>query len=144
MAFEIDNPIPDDEKLFRHVPKAKRPQDYWVTAQNRPTSAAFRDKDKGREVSVDRAKYGGCVESVLRERTLAVVSLVAGKCRPFYKEVLHDPVEPEEPYGPNPAHSIICDPYGPPLPKEIEHSVRSSMASVAQLEWMAPGEPDFQ
>ena len=142
MAFPIDNPIPNEELLYRRVPKAKRdPQVFWVAAQNRPTSAVF--KDKLREVSVDRAKYGSAT-TVRNEKTLAVVSLSAGQSRACGKDALHAPVQAGEPGGPNQAHSIICDPSNEALLDEEEHAARDALASVARLEWMAPGEPGFQ
>ncbi len=142
MAFKIDNPIPDEERLFRHVPKAKDdPLLYWNSKQNRPRGLAFRDKD--RRASADREKHHGSAGTVLRPSTLIVVSILAGECRRCGKEAAHDPLNPEDEGGPNEAHSVICNPGGIRKSKQEEAVACDALAFASQTVWMTLGEPSF-
>ena len=139
MAFPVES-IPDDDRLFRNVPN--KPEDFWVAAQNRPSSAAFKGKkdesDRRFRTSVNWQKHK-TVEECRHPKSMAIVAVTPIQCRSTGKEAEHTPIPDGQPYGPNRAHSDICDPYGKPMSKNQDSVASSKLAEVAVVVWPEDG-----
>lgn len=118
MAFPREV-IPDDDKLFSRI----HPQQF---PGGKPSSAAF-DKEN---LSVNWAKYQ-TPEGTTKPNSVAVVALVAGECRKIGQKVEHAPIEPDEPDGPNQAHSEIRG--------KKSYSIKCKLRDMAVMVWQKPG-----
>lgn len=118
MAFTIEE-IPDSDALLHHVP-----HQMWVAAEERPSSACFKKKPS---LSVNWIRYSS-VTHTRREKSFAVISLLAGGCRSIGQEVQHSPIEADEPFGPNQAHTDILG--------EKPQPVADQLARLARVEWI--------
>ena len=135
MAFPVENPLADEEIIYRSVPRKGNPA-FWNESQNRPSTAAFWDKHN--RVSVNWHRYMPDPTDSARRNAQAVVSLLVGDCRASRKEVDHTPIQAEEPFGPNQAHAEICDPAGTPLDDEERAIARDELSRRAVRVWQAP------
>jgi hypothetical protein len=115
MAFRVEE-IPDDANLFNRIHASH-------FLEGIVSSAAFNQE----RLSVNWQKYRNA-ESTADANSLAVVALVAGDCRELEQTVVHAPIEPEDPCGPNQAHSEICGVKS----KSIKRKLRDSAMLVWQ------------
>jgi hypothetical protein len=95
MAFAVEE-IPDEALLFRRILLLHRLEDGGIS------SAAFDDS----EMSVNWEKYSDAAAAADANSTY-VVSLITGDCRALGQQVIHCPVEPGQPFGPNQAHAEV-------------------------------------
>lgn len=96
MAFDVEI-IPDEARLFRRINEIHRLADGGIS------SAAFNDP----EMSVNWEKYSDAA-TARDANSSYVVSLLAGECRALKQIVIHCPIDPGKPFGPNRAHSEVC------------------------------------
>jgi hypothetical protein len=97
MAFAIEV-IPDNANLFRRIHHT-----HYDAKTGMVSSAAFRDD----RLSVNWEKYSDAKSSA-DKNSVAVVALVSGGCKTFGQTVEHTPIEPNQPCGPNQAHTEVC------------------------------------
>ncbi|HWD93751.1 MAG TPA: hypothetical protein VG938_15530 [Verrucomicrobiae bacterium] len=95
MAFAVEE-IPDEARLFRRILLLHRLENGGIS------SAAFDTA----EMSVNWEKYSNAAAAA-DENSTYVVSLVTGDCRALGQQVVHCPVEPDQPFGPNQAHAEV-------------------------------------
>ncbi len=114
MAFRVEE-IPDEANLFNRIHRSHFPG-------GEVSSAAFNQE----RLSVNWEKYRNA-ESTADSNSVAVVSLVAGECRKLKQTVEHTPIEPEEQFGPNQAHSEVCG--------TKTKSIRCQLRDAAKLVW---------
>jgi hypothetical protein len=114
MAFPVEE-IPDDANLFNRIHRNHFPG-------GKVSSVAF-DQER---LSVNCEKYRSA-EDTADTNSAAVVALAAGECRKLEQTVEHAPIEPEEPSGPNQAHSEICG--------NKSKSIRRKLRDSAKLVW---------
>jgi len=95
MAFAVEV-IPDSDSLYRRIHRSH------LTPEGKISSAAFKDE----QMSVNWEKYCDA-KSCANESSVAVAALIAAECRALSQTVLHAPVEPDQPSGPNQAHAEV-------------------------------------
>jgi hypothetical protein len=96
MAFAVEI-IPNDSNLFRRIHPTH------LLPEGKISSAAFKQE----RMSVNWDKYSDAKNSA-SENSVAVVALVAHDCRELGQTVEHNPIEPNQPSGPNQAHAEVC------------------------------------
>jgi len=116
MAFEVEV-VPPEASLLLRVHK-----NMFVWREERPSSACFDYP----ELSTNWLKYSS-VDATKNLDSVAVVSLVAQKCRNLNQEVVHAPINEGEPYGPNQAHTHVRGPK--------TKIIRDKLARMAELVW---------
>jgi hypothetical protein len=115
MAFRIEA-IPDDAKLFNRIHRDH------LTSEGVISSQAFNQP----RLSVNWEKYS-TPERTADANSALVVSLVAKGCRQLQQTVEHTPIEPDQPFGPNQAHTEICGNKSP--------SIRRKLRDMATVAW---------
>lgn len=115
MAFAVES-ISDDANLFRRIHRDH------LTPEGVISSQAFKQE----RLSVNWEKYSDAAKTA-DENSVAVTALVCGECRKLNQTVEHTPIEPDQPFGPNQAHSEICGSKG----KTIRHQLRD----LAKFVW---------
>lgn|SRR5208282_1926705 len=115
MAFAIES-IPDDANLFRRI------HGVHLTPEGIISSQAYKQE----RLSVNWEKYSDA-QSTADENSFAVTALVCGDCRELNQMVEHTPIEPDQQFGPNQAHSEICGNKN----KTIRHQLRD----LARIVW---------
>lgn len=121
MAFDVEE-IPDQANLFRKVHP-----NFFDKENGKVSSAAF-DKD---DMSVNWEKYRTAEQSA-DEKSAVVVALLAGDCRQLKQTVLHTPIEPEQEFGPNQAHTEV---FG-----KKTKAVKTEMKDKARIVWRREGQ----
>ena len=96
MAFAVEE-IPDDAGLFRRIHRNH------VNGEGIISSQAFKQE----RLSVNWNKYSD-VQNTGDRNSAAVATLICGECRALGQTVEHTPIEPDQPFGPNQAHSEVC------------------------------------
>src|SRR5438876_11953298 len=96
MAFAVEE-IPDDAGLFRRIHRNH------VNREGIISSQAFKQE----RLSVNWNKYSDAQNTADRN-SAAVAALICGECRALGQTVEHTPIEPDQPFGPNQAHSEVC------------------------------------
>ena len=97
MAFAVEA-IPDDANLFRRIH-----QNHYDAKTGNVSSAAFRDE----RLSVNWEKYSDAKNSA-DKNSAAVVAVISGDCKTLGQTIEHTPIEPDQPAGPNQAHTEVC------------------------------------
>src|SRR5439155_16000093 len=97
MAFAIED-ILDNANLFCKVHRTHYNETTGVVS-----SAAFKQE----RMSVNWEKYKTAKDSA-DANSSAVVALVAKDCRELNQRIEHTPIEPDQPSGPNQAHTEVC------------------------------------
>ena len=114
--------IQDTEELYRRI------HPYHIKPDGTVSSAAFKGGDSY-ELSVELARLTTPEETVQRGRQLGrecvgLAILMAGQARELSQEVRHDPLGPDAPGGPNPAHALIIGQKTEPIAKQLARSCR--------------------
>lgn len=123
MAFPVET-IPGPDRLLHHVAEPM-----FIRAEGRPSSACFKKRPK---LSVNWEKYSS-VQHTRREKSYAVICLNAGFCRyELQQRVIHSPIQDDEPFGPNRAHSDIEG--------EKPQRIADQMARAAIVAWIHEGD----
>jgi len=116
MAFDVEE-IPDQAILFRRINQV------LLTQEGEISSAAYKDP----EMSVNWEKYS-TAEQTADASSAFVTGLSAGRYRGFNQTVVHKPVEPGQPDGPNQAHSEVKG--------HKTKSLARQMKDAAQIVWV--------
>jgi hypothetical protein len=93
------------------------------------SSAAFKDE----RLSVNWERYSDA-KGAADENSAAVAALVAGHCKALNQTVEHTPIEPDQPFGPNRAHSEVCG--------RKKGAISSQLRDIAKQVWSRPPEGD--
>ena len=116
MAFAVEV-IPDNSNLFRRIHYSH------FLPGGKVSSAAFKQE----HMSVNWEKYSDAKTSA-DENSAAVVALIAGDCRAIGQTVEHMPIEPDQPFGPNQAHTEVCG--------SKKGALSSQLRDIAKTVWL--------
>src|SRR5580658_670792 len=97
MAFAVEE-IPGNAKLYRKIHSS-----HYDEKKGEVSSAPFKQE----RMSVNWEKYKSAKDSS-DANSAAVVALLAGDCRGLQQIIEHTPIEPDQPFGPNQAHTEVC------------------------------------
>ncbi|HSU54784.1 MAG TPA: hypothetical protein VLT36_12050 [Candidatus Dormibacteraeota bacterium] len=120
MAFAVEE-IPNEANLFRKV------HPHFFNRETGMVSSAAFDKD---DMSVNWEKYRSAEQSA-DEKSAVVVALLARDCRELEQTVIHTPIEPGEPFGPNQSHTEVCG--------KKNGSVKTRLKDKARIVWRRAG-----
>jgi hypothetical protein len=118
MAFAVES-IPDDTNLFRTI------HHNHLLPEGKISSAAFKQE----RMSVNWEKYSDAKSSA-DENSAAVVALIAGDCKALGQTVEHAPIESDQPFGPNQAHTEVCG--------SKKGAISGQLRDIAEAVWFRP------
>lgn len=118
MAFAVEA-VPDDSDLFRRI------HHNHLLPAGKISSAAFKQE----RMSVNWEKYSDAKSSA-DENSAAVVALVAGDCKALGQRIEHAPIEPDQPFGPNQAHTEVCG--------SKKGAISGQLRDTSKVVWVRP------
>jgi len=121
MAFAVEA-VPDEANLFRRIHR-----NHYDSQTGRMSSAAFRQE----RMSVDWEKYRDAAGAA-DENSAVVAAVLCGECRALGQTVEHTPIEPDEQFGPNRAHTEVCGNKGGAVSRQLRDR--------AWIAWRKPAE----
>lgn len=125
---EDDSSIPDEEKLWRRIPKSQIvPGD---DGKPRPSSAAFRDRETG-EISVHLSSLTTKEAALERFPEFSLAEIPAGLPRSLGYSVARDPIKDDSILPDDPSHALVC----PPPSRSLNRCRKDHSVMAVQSQW---------